>query len=87
MPAMFETLSPPKLAKAWGVKVQTVHAWISSGELAAFNVGKKGKRPSWRITVEAAENFQRSRAAVKPRPVRQRRRTSPAAGEIDFFPE
>lgn len=64
----FYTVS--ELAALLRVKDSKIHAWIASGELAAFNVAtKRGCKPRWRISHEAFTAFQAARAAVpKPAP-------------------
>lgn len=43
------TITPPILAHLLEVKVDTVMAWIRSGNLPALNIGTTGKRASYRI--------------------------------------
>ena len=58
-------LTPPQFAKRLGVQAQKVLGWIRSGELRAVNVADRtGRRPRWRISAEAAEEFLRRREAV-----------------------
>lgn len=46
MSPTLESFTPPRLARLWQVKPVTVLEWIRAGELAAFDVAKKGsKRP------------------------------------------
>jgi len=53
------------LAELYGVKVDTVLAWIHAGELAAVDVSRPGsQRPRWRISADAVEAFERRRRAV-----------------------
>ncbi|MAT70670.1 MAG: hypothetical protein CMJ58_14225 [Planctomycetaceae bacterium] len=76
------------MAELWGVSPDTVLKWILSGELQAFNVAKPGaKRPRYRVTLTAAENFQAGRAAVKRRKTPRRRCKPPNTDEIDFYPD
>src|SRR6185312_8566125 len=52
-------LSVGDVAEHFGVGIHAVLNWIGSGELKAVNVGMKGaKRPSWRVTREALEEFE-----------------------------
>ncbi len=75
----------PEVANSYVVSQHSVLAWIARGELAAVNVARKpGGRPSWRISREAVEQFERARAAKPRSPVtRTRRRKSPEV--IEFF--
>jgi len=67
-------LSPSAVAKRYGISADKVLAWIHSGELSAVNVAQsRSGRPRWRITPEAIEQFERSRANTPP-PKRTRRR-------------
>jgi hypothetical protein len=68
------TTTPPKLAKAWGLKAETILRWIRSGELVAFNVSAPGRRPRWKITEQAIEDFIAKRSAKPPTPKAGRRK-------------
>ena len=75
------------VAELYSVDDQTVRDWIKAGDLAAVNVGKAGaKRPSYRVTPEALEQFERSRRAV-PMPSREvrTRRKKQATGQRVYF--
>lgn len=86
MSPTLESMTPPQLAKCFGVKAVTVLEWIRAGELPAFDVAKKGsKRPRYRITKSAAEAFQQRRAAVKPR--RKSPTAKPQPEMVDYFPD
>ncbi len=68
------TYTPPELGERWGIRPESVVALIRSGQLAGFNVALKtdiGKRPRFRITVEAVEDFE-ARRAVAPKAARSR---------------
>lgn len=74
-------MTPPQLAKRWGVAPAKVVAWILSGELRAINAATNpnGERPRYLIDVSDVDLFERSRAVVAPRPAaKQRRRPKPA---------
>ena len=67
-------LSPPMIAKNYGVKPAKVLAWIASGELIAIDVAeRRGGRPRWRVSPESLEAFQRRRSS-RPAPAVTRRR-------------
>ena len=78
------SITPPELAKRYGVSPDKVLGWIRNGELRAINVATKpGGRPRWRISESDIELFEVRRAAVTTKTTRRRRR--PAAGVIEFF--
>jgi excisionase family DNA binding protein len=67
-----------------GISERTVLGWISSGELKAVNVGRKPgkKKPRWRISQEALDEFERGRSAMpKPQSAPRRR-----AEVVDMYP-
>lgn len=68
-------LTPPALARQYGVNSDKVLAWIESGELSAVNVASRvGGRPRWRISAEAIAEFEARRAAKPPVKRRKRKR-------------
>lgn len=70
----------------YGVNEHTVLWWIRSGELRAFNVGRRpgARKPRWRITTEALEAFEAMRM-VTPAPTPRRRRGRKPDSEISFY--
>ncbi|MEM6852908.1 MAG: helix-turn-helix domain-containing protein [Planctomycetota bacterium] len=66
-------LTPPQVARMMGVNCGKVGTWINTGELEAYNVSA-GKRPRWRVTLEAIEAFRRRRSntPTQPKPTRRR---------------
>jgi len=63
-------------AEQIGVAVDTVYGWIQAGDLRAVNVGA-GRRPTWRIPLEATHDFERARTnAPQPAPASRRSRRS-----------
>lgn len=78
-------MTPPQLARQWGVTVDKVLTWIRSGELAAIDAStRRNQRPRFLIDVSAVEAFERSRAVVPASAPAPRRRRS-AAGVTEFF--
>ena len=78
MPAT-EMLTPPKLAKRYGVSVDKIIRWILAGELAAMNLATVADgRPRYKITEEAVQAFEARRATRAPVLTRRRKRTAPA---------
>lgn len=81
---MADAYTVAAVANRYGVSAHTVLAWIDRGELQAVNVARsaRGKRPSWRITAAALEEFERRRIAApvtetEPRPRNRRRQDVP----------
>jgi hypothetical protein len=71
-------VTPPQVAEELGVNVQKVGAWIASGELVAFDLAKRtgGKKPRWRISSEALEDFlarRQNKSALVKTPPRRRK--------------
>lgn len=54
-----------EIQRRYGVTVHTVLGWIRAGELRAVNVGRAPgkKKPRWRITEHALEQFELARTA------------------------
>jgi hypothetical protein len=78
-------LTPPQVARAWGVDVAKVLTWIHSGELRAINAAEKlGGRPRYLISRADLEIFEQRRA-VQPQTTTPRRRRRQPAGVIQFF--
>jgi hypothetical protein len=58
-------LTPPDIARQYGVATSKVIAWIRQGELVALNLAHRGcKRPRYSVTPEALEQFERNRQVV-----------------------
>jgi excisionase family DNA binding protein len=77
-------LSPPLLAEQLGIEPAKVIGWIHRGELRAVNVAdKNGKRPRWRISPEALEEFLKPRTSTPPVKATRRKRQ---ADFKEFFP-
>lgn len=80
-------LTPPQLARRWGIDLKKVLRWIRAGELHAVNLaGKIGGQPRWRISPEAVQEFELRRAAQPPAPkVSRRRRPERDPGWVEYF--
>ena len=77
-------LTPPQVARRWGVKAEKVRGWIVAGELRAIDVAaKRSGRPRYRVHEADLLIFERRRE-VKPPPKVQRRKRAPA-DVIEFF--
>lgn len=78
-------VSPPQLAKRYGVEPAKVLCWIRSGELRAVNVATRPNgRPRFKIAEADVLVFENRRSG-KPDPKPQRQRRQPAGNVIQFF--
>jgi len=78
-------LTPPALARLWGVTAETVIAHIRAGRLRAFTISPPDcSRPRWRIAPDAVAEYELRHQAARPQ-TPQRRRKQPAGGVIEFF--
>lgn len=83
----FEFATPPELAESIRTDVSTVRDWCSRGILKAIDTRREGKkRPRWKISRQAWEDFARMRAGMAPTP-RPRKRQNKAADLSEFFPQ
>lgn len=58
-------LTPPQLAKRWGVNVNKVTGFIRSGELVAINLAGRGcTRPRYAIDETDVEAFEAARRVI-----------------------
>jgi excisionase family DNA binding protein len=79
-------LTPPELAKQWGLSVDKILAWVHSGELRATNVATKlGGRPRFLIDLADVAAFEARRSAVVSPPPKTRRHLKQEADVIEFF--
>lgn len=79
-------ISPPELARQWGLSADKVLAWIKTGELRAIDAAtRRGGRPRYLIDIADIAAFEVARAAAPsttaPRRTRRRRET----GITEFF--
>jgi hypothetical protein len=78
-------LTPPEIARRYGIHPDKVLGWIRRGELRAVNVAANPRgRPRWRIDPIDLEAFEQRRSA-QPAPALQRRRRQAAGDVIEFF--
>jgi hypothetical protein len=82
-----ETLTPPQLARRWGVAADKVNQLINSGQLTAVNLAVNPKgRPRYRIYLSEVARFEEARSTNPPIPkVRRRRRATAASGAKEYF--
>lgn len=77
-------LSPPAVAKRYGVDPSKVIAWIRRGEIRAIDTSAiPGGRPRYRISPADLATFEAARSAHQPKLARVRRRKDP--GTIEYF--
>ena len=77
-------LTPPEIARRWGIKSQKVLAWIHSGELRAINAAEcLAGRPRYLVDVEDLAAFERAREVVS-RKAKSLKRSS-NAGITEYF--
>jgi hypothetical protein len=59
-------LTPPKLARRWGVSTNKILFFIGTGELRALNLARRPNgRPRYVIDIEDVQKFERART-VRP---------------------
>jgi len=68
-------LTPPQLARLWGISPDKVLNWIRSGELRAINVAATpGGRPRYLIDRTDVQAFETRRAVVAVIPLHRRKK-------------
>lgn len=81
-----ETLTPPQLARRWGVAAEKVNALINSGQLRAVNLAVDPKgRPRYRIYLSEVERFEETRSSKPPIPKQTGRRRRTAAKAVKEY--
>lgn len=73
-------LTPPQLAKLWGISPNTIVSWIRSGQLRAIDISTRPGigRPRYLIDRRDIVEFEERRQVKPPEPVRRRREKLPA---------
>ena len=70
-------VTPPEIAKAWGVDPAKVLHWIKSGELVATNLATRiGGKPRYRISATDLEAFMQRRQPKPAPPIKRRKKQS-----------
>jgi len=77
-------LTPGEAAEYLHVSLEQVRSLIRHGQLSAANVGTGPKRPLYRITQQALNDFLNRR--WQPGPARQNKKFKRLAPVRDFFP-
>lgn len=79
-------LTPPMLAKQWGVSPEKIIAFIRAGLLRAIDSTPPGsRRPRFLIDVADIAAFEQARAVNAPPAARPTRRRKKAEGVIQFY--
>ena len=77
-------LTPPEIAKRYGVDAHKIVAWIRRGELRAIDVSSTpGGRPRYRIAPADLAIFEQARATGPTPKITRRRRKDP--GVTQYF--
>ena len=80
-----QKMTPPELAKRYGVEPSKIIAWIKAGELRAVNIATRSTgRPRYIIDEEDVAVFE-SRREAKPPVTSARRPRRPAGQPREFF--
>ncbi len=78
-------LTPPEVAKQWGVSPEKVIGWIRAGELRAFNAATRhGGRPRYLIDTADLLAFEQI-SGTQPTPQTPRRRRRALVGVPNYF--
>jgi transposase len=85
MIATRQKISPPELAKRWGIDSHKILGWIRSGEMKAIDVStRQGGRPRYAIDEADILAFENRRAVGGPVKAPRRRRAK-QQDVIEFF--
>lgn len=79
-----QLLTPNDVASKLKVTTEQVRSLIRKGQLSAVNVGTGTKRPLYRISQQALNDFLNYKQ--KPNSVIQKKRFKQLAPTLDFFP-
>jgi hypothetical protein len=71
-------LTPPELARLWGISPDKIAAWIRSGELRAINAARdRRNRPRYLIDLADVAAFEQTRTVIPKVPAPRRRPARP----------
>lgn len=76
------TLSPPQLARRWGVSADSIRAMIRAGRLPPIHIGEGRQRPRVRIALSVIERIEAGELATTTRSKPTRRRRQQPQPEI-----
>ena len=80
------TLTPPQLARRWGVAADKVLRLVHSGQLRAVNLAVDPKGiPRYRIYMSEVVRFEEARSTKPPIPKQRRRRRPAASVGTEYF--
>lgn len=80
-----QKVTPPMLAKLWGISSDKILHWIRTGELQAVNVATdRSSRPRYLIDAQAIKAFEAARS-IQPVRTTSRRKRIQDNGVIPFF--
>ena len=82
-----EFITPPQLARRWGVSPDKVLALLKSGQLKGCNLAiDPTGRARWRIPLCEIKRFEEARSSKPPvSKTRRRRRRTPATTGKEYF--
>jgi excisionase family DNA binding protein len=81
-----QKLTPPEIARLWGISPDKILGWIHSGELRAIDVAtRRGGRPRYLVDVEELAAFEARRAATAFPPRGATVSKSPSASVTKYF--
>lgn len=79
-------LTPPAVARLLGVKPSKVIAWVRSEQLRACDLSeRRGRRPRWKISPQALEEFLAGRSNQRPKAAASRRRRKLDVTTTQYF--
>lgn len=80
-----QKITPPELARRWGVAPEKVLTWIRSGELRAIDAcARRGQRARYLIDLADVAEFE-SRRSTLPTPRRVSRPRRRRQNVVEFF--
>lgn len=81
-----QILTPPQLAKEWGISDEKVRKYIEDGILTATNISRGKIRKLYQITRQDAEECRKNMAVVpKPKEPPRKRRRQKSPGATEYF--
>jgi hypothetical protein len=77
-------ITPPELARKWGISADKVLRWIANGEIRATNAASSAQgRPRWLIDIVDIAEFELRRSAQQKTAAPRRRKA--IKDVIEFF--
>lgn len=76
MPTTKRKLTPPEIARLWGITPDKVLCWIRSGELRAIDAStSQGERPRYLVDIDDLATFELSRSTAPKAEAKPARRS------------